>query len=134
LAGKQNAIATTRDHVREERGQISGDVTIAEPYTLWGTVGGDVRVVDGGKLWARGSIYGNLDVATGGRVHVYGNISGDLTVQKGAKVILSGRIMGDAINRGGRLFVEASGMVMGKIKTKSGETKVEPKPGAWKVE
>lgn len=118
--------------MREERGQISGGVTIAEPYTLWGVIGGDVRVVDGGKFWSRGSIYGDLVVADGGRVHIYGSISGDLTVHKGAKVILSGRVMGNAVNRGGRLFVDATGMVMGKIKTKAGETKVEPKPGAWK--
>jgi len=118
--------------MREERGQISGDITIAEPYTLSGTIAGDVRVVKGGKFWARGSIFGNLEVADGGRVHVYGSISGDLTVHEGAKVIISGRIMGNATNRGGRLYINAGGEVNGKVKTKTGETKIEPKPGAWK--
>ena len=119
--------------MREERGQIKGGITVYEPYTLWGTIGGDVRVIEGGKMWVRGSIFGDLDVAAGGRVHVYGNISGDLTVHKDAKVIHSGIVMGDVINRGGRLYIDATGTVQGKVKTKSGETKIEPKPGEWKA-
>jgi cytoskeletal protein CcmA (bactofilin family) len=113
--------------MREERGQIKGNITVFEPYTLWGTIGGDVRVIDGGKMWVRGAIYGNLKVEAGGRVHIYGNVSGSLTVHKDAKVIHSGMIMGNAVNRGGRLYIEATGVVGGKVKTKSGETKVEPK-------
>ena len=65
--------------MREERGQLTGDVIVYEPFTLWGSVGGNVRVIQGGKLYVRGAIYGNLTVEYGGRVHVYGNISGDLT-------------------------------------------------------
>lgn len=118
--------------MREERGQIKGDITVFEPYTLWGTVGGDVRVIDGGKMWVRGSIYGDLTVEAGGRVHVYGNISGDMTVHKDAKVIHSGMIAGNVTNRGGRLYIDGTGIVKGKVKTKSGETKIEPKPGEWK--
>ena len=119
--------------MREERGQIAGNITIAEPYTLWGTIGGDVRVTAGGKMWVRGAIYGTLTVESGGRVHVYGNISGDLIVHANSKVIHSGMVMGDAINRGGRLYVDVNGTVKGKVKTKSGETKIDPKPGAWKL-
>src|SRR5262245_20245262 len=113
--------------MREERGQIPGDVVVYEPFTIWGSVGGNVRVIEGGKLYLRGSIYGDLLVEFGGRVHIYGNVTGDLTVERGAKVIHSGVLGGDAVNQGGRIFIEAGSKVVGKIKTKRGETTVDPK-------
>jgi cytoskeletal protein CcmA (bactofilin family) len=119
--------------MREERGTISGPLVVHEPFTLWGTVGGNVTVVEGGKFYMRGSIYGNLTVEYGGRVHIYGNIAGNLKVARGSKVIHSGIVGGDAINEGGRLYIDASAKVEGKIKTLKGETKIEPKhtvPGA----
>lgn len=111
--------------MREERGQIPGEVVVYEPYTLWGSVGGKVTVIDGGKFYLRGSVYGDLIVETGGRVHIYGSITGDLIVQEGAKVIHSGVIGRDAVNEGGRLYIEAGSKVGGKIKTKSGDTKID---------
>ena len=112
--------------MREERGQLSGDQLVFEPYTLWGSIGGDVRVIQGGKLYVRGAIYGNLTVEYGGRVHIFGNISGNLIVQRGAKVIHSGVLGGDAINQGGRLYIDSIARIMGKIKPEQGETKAEP--------
>ena len=114
--------------MREERGAVAGPMTVADPLTLWGTCGGTVTVVAGGKFYMRGSIYGDLNVEHGGRVHVYGNITGNLTVAKGAKVILSGAVAGDATNDGGRLYVDVAGEVLGKTRTLGGETRVEPKP------
>ena len=108
--------------MREERGQVSGDMVVYEPYTLWGSVGGNVSVIEGGKFYLRGTIYGNLVVEFGGRVHIFGNIVGNLDVQRGAKVILEGIVGGDATNDGGRLFIEPLGKVQGKIKTKRGDT------------
>src|SRR5678816_3811320 len=112
--------------MREERGQLTGDVLVYEPFTLWGSVGGNVRVIQGSKLYVRGAIYGNLNVEYGGRVHIYGNISGVLIVDRGAKVIHSGVLGGNAINQGGRLYVERTSKVMGKIKSDEGETTIEP--------
>jgi cytoskeletal protein CcmA (bactofilin family) len=106
--------------MREERGQVSGDVVVYEPYTLWGSVGGDVKVIKGGKFYLRGTIYGALLVEHGGRVHIFGNVVGDVTVEKGAKLVHSGVIGGDAINNGGRLFIESMGKVQGKVKTRKG--------------
>jgi predicted acyltransferase (DUF342 family) len=114
--------------MREERGAIAGPLVVHEPFTLWGNVGGDVIVVEGGKFYMRGSIYGSLRVEYGGRVHIYGNIAGDLKVARGSKVILSGVVVGDAINEGGRLYVDATAKVEGKIKTIKGETKIEQVP------
>jgi len=113
--------------MREERGQLSGDQLVYEPYTLWGSVGGDVRVIQGGKFYLRGAIYGNLTVEYGGRVHVFGNVTGNLVVQRGAKVIHSGVLGGDAVNEGGRLYFDATAKVMGRIKSESehAETKGE---------
>ncbi|HEX3358782.1 MAG TPA: hypothetical protein VHS31_17530, partial [Tepidisphaeraceae bacterium] len=74
------------------------------------------------KLYVRGAIYGNLIVEFGGRVHVFGNVTGNLTVQRGAKVIHSGIVGGDAVNEGGRLFIDPTARVMGKVKTLSGDT------------
>ena len=71
--------------MREERGTLSGNQIISEPLDLWGTISGNVTVVDGGKMYVRGAIYGHLRVAHGGRVHVYGNVSGNLTVLEGVE-------------------------------------------------
>ena len=114
--------------MREERGAVAGDLVVDEPYTLWGSVGGTVTVVDGGKFYMRGSIHGDLNVEYGGRVHVFGNVAGSLKVTRGTKVIVSGTILGDAVNEGGRLFVDLAGEVRGKVKAIKGETKVEGRP------
>jgi len=111
--------------MREERGRLSGDLTIEEKFTLWGMIAGNVTVGNGGKLYLRGSIYGDLIVGPGGRVHIYGNVKGTLTVEADAKVIHSGVIGGDVINKGGRIFIELASKVMGKVKTKEGETTYE---------
>jgi cytoskeletal protein CcmA (bactofilin family) len=112
--------------MREERGQIIGDVVVYEPFTLWGSIGGDVSVMEGGKFYVRGSIYGDLTVEPGGRVHVYGNITGHLKMAEKTKVVISGMIGGNAINNGGRLYIDRGAKIMGKVRThKGGETKQE---------
>jgi cytoskeletal protein CcmA (bactofilin family) len=118
--------------MREERGQIAGDVTVSDEMELWGNVGGDVTVANGGKFYLRGAIYGNLSVEPGGRVHIFGQVKGDVTIHKKTKLVHSGVIGGDLINDGGRLYVDRTAKVGGKVKTKSGQTRFEgnqpPKP------
>src|SRR5205085_11135882 len=112
--------------MREERGNLRGNLVIDEPYTLWGSIAGDVTAVKGSKFYVRGPIYGNLTVLHGGRVHVFGNVTGDLTIKDGAKVIHSGVVGGDVLNQGGRLYVDRIAKVMGDIKTdEDGRTTVE---------
>src|SRR5437868_5017185 len=106
--------------MREERGQIAGDMIIYEPFELWGHVGGNVTVVKGGKFYLRGAIYGNLIIEQGGRVHIYGQVKGNVTLAENTKLIHSGVIGGDLINNGGRLYVERAAKVGGKVKTRSG--------------
>jgi len=114
--------------MREERGQVKGNQVVSEPYTLWGSVAGDVTVVKGSKFYMRGTVYGDLTVLHGGRVHVFGNVTGTLLVKDGAKVILSGVIGQDCINEGGRLYLDAAAHVMGKlIRSEDGDTQVDPK-------
>jgi cytoskeletal protein CcmA (bactofilin family) len=113
--------------MREERGTIHGNVDVDEKYTLWGTVYGDMRVLDGGKLYIRGTVFGDLIVEFGGRVHIFGRVSGNLVLYRGTKVINSGTIDGHAVNEGGRFYVDAYGNVLGKVKTNKGETTIEPK-------
>ena len=110
--------------MKEERGTIGGDWTVSEPTTLWGSVGGNVTIAEGGKLYLRGAVYGDILVEYGGRLHIFGRVVGTLTVKRGAKVIHSGVLGGDAINQGGRLFIETTSVINGKIKTLKGETKV----------
>ena len=112
--------------MKEERGNLAGDYVISEPFTLWGSIAGNVTATKGAKFYVRGAIYGNLAVLPGGRVHVFGNVSGNLTVSEKTKVIHSGMLGGDAINRGGRLYIEATAKVLGKVKTIDGETTIEP--------
>ena len=116
--------------MREERGQIAGDLIVSEPMELWGNVGGSVTIKEGGKFYLRGSILGDLIVQYGGRVHIYGQVHGNVTIFDNTKLIHSGRIAGDLINDGGRLFIERASHVGGKVKTRSGETKVEAPPPA----
>lgn len=112
--------------MREERGNLAGDMKIKEPFTLWGSVAGTVTAGNGSKFYMRGVIYGDLKVDPGGRVHVFGNISGDVTVREKTKVILSGVVGGDVTNLGGRLYIDATCQVAGKVRTQSGETTIEP--------
>src|SRR5690349_10435085 len=120
--------------MREERGSLPGNLVISEALDLWGSVGGDVSIIEGGKLYMRGGVYGNMTVENGGRVHIYGTVQGNLIVHKGAKVIHSGILGGDAVNLGGRLYIEQGSRVDGKVKPKQGETHVngrevgDPKP------
>lgn len=111
--------------MREERGRIGGDFVIYEPFTLWGVVGGNVTVINGGKFYNRGLIYGNLVVEPGGRAHAFGNVSGDVFVGEKAKVIISGHVGGNIINNGGRLFIDRGARVEGRVRTHSGTTKRE---------
>ena len=110
--------------MREERGTIAGDYVVDEPLTLWGSVGGNVRVIEGGKFYLRGAVYGNITVEYGGRMHIFGRCQGGITVKRGAKVIHSGMLGGNAVNQGGRLYIENTAIIKGKIKTVKGETKI----------
>lgn len=111
--------------MREERGQLAGNQVIAEPVDLWGSISGNVTILDGGKVYVRGAIYGHLNVENGGRVHVYGNVQGNLTVESGAKVIISGVVGGDAVNNGGRLYIDAMGRVLGRVRRNGGDTQID---------
>ena len=57
--------------MREERGQVAGDVVIYEPYTLWGSIGGNVNVIvhRGAKVIHSGMIGGDA-TNDGGRLYV----------------------------------------------------------------
>ena len=114
--------------MREERGQVAGDVVVYEPYTLWGSIGGNVSVIERGKFYLRGAVYGDIVVEYGGRMHIFGRVTGNLTVERGAKVIHSGMIGGDVTNKGGRLYIDKGSTVNGKIRTLKGETKMPPPP------
>jgi hypothetical protein len=111
--------------MREERGAVAGDLVVTEPLTLWGSVGGNVTVAEGGKFYMRGAIYGDLTIEFGGRCHVFGRVIGKLRVKRGGKVIHSGVLGGDAINEGGRLYIENTSIIHGKVKTVKGETKIQ---------
>ena len=110
--------------MREERGTIAGDYVVNEPLELWGSIGGNLTVGEGGKLYLRGAVYGDMIIEFGGRAHIYGRVIGSLTVKRGGKVIHSGVLGGDAINKGGRLFIENTAIINGKVKTLKGDTKI----------
>ena len=121
--------------MREERGHVKGKMVIDEPFTLWGSIAGNVTAVKGSKFYMRGAIYGDLTVLHGGRVHVYGNITGNLFVKDGAKVIHSGVLGGDANNFGGRLYIDSKAKVMGRVRTEEdGQTTVEGEEGQTEPE
>lgn len=108
--------------MREERGIITGGATIGETVTLWGEILGNVIVADGGKFYVRGTICGDVEIQPGGRMHIFGLISGSVTLHHGTKVIHSGAVEGNILNQGGRLFIDPTATVTGKVKTTAGET------------
>lgn len=113
--------------MREERGQLMGNQVFSSGVDLWGNVVGNASIDKGGKVYLRGNIYGDLTVYKGGRAHIYGNVTGRLVVKEGAKVIHSGVVGRDIINEGGRIFIDATGKVLGKVRTKAGETTIDSK-------
>lgn len=113
--------------MREERGHLSGKQVISDSLDLWGNIVGDTRIIDGGKMYLRGSIIGNLKVEDGGRVHIFGHVTGHLIVEEGAKVIVSGIVGRDVTNNGGRLYIQGSARLLGKLRRKAGETSVDSK-------
>src|ERR1044072_5441753 len=80
--------------MREERGQLAGNQTISDTVELWGSIGGDVTVAEGGKFYLRGAVYGDITVEFRGRIHIFGRVTGSLTVKRGAKAIHSGVLGG----------------------------------------
>ena len=54
--------------MREERGTIAGDWVVSDAVELRGSVGGNVTVAEGGKLYMRGAVYGDILVEYGGDV------------------------------------------------------------------
>lgn len=113
--------------MREDRSNLVGNQEFAEAVDFWGSITGNLNITDGGKVYLRGNVYGSVLVSDGGRTHIFGQVTGDLVVEKGAKVILEGIVGRDAINRGGRLYVEASAKILGKLKRRDGETHVDSK-------
>src|SRR5215218_7510509 len=111
--------------MREERGTIAGDYAVTDEMTLWGTVGGNLIVDEGGKCYMRGAVYGDIYVMYGGRLHIFGRCAGSLIVKRGGKVIHSGVLGGNATNEGGRMYIENTATINGKIKTIKGETKIQ---------
>jgi hypothetical protein len=110
--------------MREQRENSVGDVLVYEEFTLWGTIVGNVKVINGGKFYVRGAVHGNLLVDRGGRVHIFGQVSGDMRLEKYSKTINSGLVGGDLINEGGRYFGDPGSQILGKVKTHLGETKL----------
>ena len=110
--------------MREERGNIAGDIVVNEEFTLWGVILGNVKVVNEGKFYIRGSVYGNLIVDRGGRVHIFGQVTGNVRLEKYSKTINSGLVGGDLINEGGRYFGDPDSKILGKIKARKGETEL----------
>src|SRR4051812_5283114 len=112
--------------MREERGTLAGDQLITEDVEIMGSIGGNLTVGEGGKVYLRGAVYGDILVDYGGRLHIFGRATRTLTVNRGGKAIHSGVLGGDVVNMGGRIFIEDTATITGKIKTKKGETKVAP--------
>jgi hypothetical protein len=110
--------------MREERGTIAGDFTVTDSVDFLGAVARNLVVAEGGRVYLRGAVYGDVIVGFGGRVHIYGRVAGNLIVRRGGKVIHSGTLGGDAVNEGGRLYIDNTAIITGRIKTKSGETRI----------
>lgn len=92
--------------MRQEYGQVEGNIELNDHLALYGLCAGDITVHDGGALHLYGMCAGNVDVKPGGCARIYGLCTGDV------------------INHGGEL--EVRGMVIGDIQKKGGTTVVQP--------
>lgn len=113
----------------DERFEGSVVVIGPRPTTMTGLVRGDLFVRDNSVCDVTGMVSGNLLAERTGKAILHGLVT-KAAKAAGGDLEIFGMVQGDVINEGGRLFVDKSAVVRGKI---VGQTHQSPIPPPEKV-
>jgi hypothetical protein len=113
----------------DERFEGSVVVIGPRPTTMTGLVRGDLFVRDNSVCDVTGMVSGNLLAERTGKAILHGLVT-KAAKAAGGDLEIFGMVQGDVINEGGRLFVDKTAVVRGKI---VGQTHQAPIPPPEKV-
>jgi hypothetical protein len=113
----------------DERFEGSVVVIGPRPTTMTGLVRGDLFVRDNSVCDVTGMVSGNLLAERTGKAILHGLVT-KAAKAAGGDLEIFGMVQGDVINEGGRLFVDKTAVVRGKI---VGQTHQNPIPLPEKV-
>lgn len=82
----------------------------------------DLRVSD--RRTVSDVVDGRITIGAGGYLELTGSCD-ELVVESEGHAIVRGTVRGNAVNRGGHLVLEASGVVSGRLVEEAGETRIE---------
>jgi len=118
-----------RGGVLDER--FEGSVVVIGPRstTMTGLVRGDLFVRDNSVCDITGMVSGNLLAERTGKALLHGLVT-KAAKSAGGDLEIYGMVQGDVINEGGRLFVDKSAVVRGKV---IGQTHNGPIPAPEKI-
>lgn len=118
-----------RGGVLDERFEGSVVVIGPRPTTMTGLVRGDLFVRDNSVCDVTGMVSGNLLAERTGKAVLHGLVT-KAAKAAGGDMEIYGMVQGDVLNEGGRLFVDKSAVVRGKI---IGQTHQGPIPAPEKT-
>jgi hypothetical protein len=118
-----------RGGVLDERFEGSVVVIGPRPTTMTGLVRGDLFVRDNSVCDVTGMVSGNLLAERTGKAILHGLVM-KAAKSAGGDLEIYGMVQGDVLNEGGRLFVDKSAVVRGKV---LGQTHTAPIPPPEKV-
>jgi len=113
----------------DERFEGSVVVIGPRPTTMTGLVRGDLFVRDNSVCDVTGMVSGNLLAERTGKAILHGLVT-KAAKAAGGDMEIYGMVQGDVLNEGGRLFVDKSAVVRGKV---IGQTHTGPIPPPEKV-
>jgi hypothetical protein len=113
----------------DERFEGSVVVIGPRPTTMTGLVRGDLFVRDNSVCDVTGMVSGNLLAERTGKAILHGLVM-KAAKSAGGDLEIYGMVQGDVLNEGGRLFVDKSAVVRGKV---LGQTHTAPIPPPEKV-
>jgi len=113
----------------DERFEGSVVVIGPRPTTMTGLVRGDLFVRDNSVCDVTGMVSGNLLAERTGKAILHGLVT-KAAKAAGGDLEIFGMVQGDVINEGGRLFVDKTAVVRGKV---VGQTHQSPIPPPEKV-
>jgi hypothetical protein len=103
-----------RGGVLDERFEGSVVVIGPRPTTMTGLVRGDLFVRDNSVCDVTGMVSGNLLAERTGKAVLHGLVT-KAAKAAGGDMEIYGMVQGDVLNEGGRLFVDKSAVVRGKV-------------------
>src|SRR3981189_1362747 len=111
--------------------RVEGSVVVIgpRPTTMTGLVRGDLFVRDNSVCDVTGMVSGNLLAERTGKASLHGLVT-KAAKAAGGDLEIFGMVQGDVINEGGRLFVDKTAVVRGKIVGQTPQAPIPPREKA----